>query len=356
MLGGFVVLILVSVLSMLNSEDIENGIRRIRKLMNLIFLIPIFIALVSVRLNLIKPFLAGSCIGGFVLLAITAYQEYFLGMARIPGFYNAIMFGSIAVITILALFVSLLLIKSKKIYLGLISLSLLGSMYAGFMAGTRGAWISLIVGVPLGLYLVYRSKEISRKRIFLAMIASILLISIAGILAKDEITSRWDSTVQNIELFQTGINRNTSIGWRLVMWDAAVKVWSRHPIIGTGVGDFQMDYWELINGVEPEFEDVRKIPFTYAHSIIFEALAGTGILGLFGLIMSIFILPTVFFINAYITSENQWDMFASVFGLLFVFAFMIFGLTENWLAHNQLVMTFSLLLAIMASRFSARTE
>jgi hypothetical protein len=49
-------------------------------------------------------------------------------------------------------------------------------------------------------------------------------------------------------------------------------------------------------------------------------------------------------------------LYASVFGLASASAFMVFGLTENWLAHKQLVIIFSLLLAIMASRFSGQTE
>jgi len=53
MLAGFIVLILVSLLSMLNAADIENSISRIRKLLNFILLIPIFMALVSVRVNLV---------------------------------------------------------------------------------------------------------------------------------------------------------------------------------------------------------------------------------------------------------------------------------------------------------------
>ena len=57
--------ILVSLLSLLNADDIENGIRRIRILMSFVLLIPILMAMVSVRTNLIKPFMIGVCIGRF---------------------------------------------------------------------------------------------------------------------------------------------------------------------------------------------------------------------------------------------------------------------------------------------------
>lgn len=67
-------------------------------------------------------------------------------------------------------------------------------------------------------------------------------------------------------------------------------------------------------------------------------------------------MPIVLNLKVYGTAANEWDRHASVLGGVFVLAFMLFGLTENWLAHRQLVMTFSLVLAIMASRFSAKTE
>ena len=98
---------------------------------------------------------------------------------------------------------------------------------------------------------------------------------------------------------------------------------------------------------------MKKTRFAYAHSTIFEALAGTGILGLVSLIVSTLFLPIVFFLKALKSSVYEHDVYASVSGVVLVTAFAIFGLTENWLVHSQLVTTFSLLLVIMASRFGA---
>jgi len=103
LLAGFVVFILVSLLSFYNAEDIENSIRRIKKLLIFIYFIPIFLAMASARVNLIKPFVTGACIGGFVLLGIAVSLGYFQGHARIAGFYNAILFGATAVITMLSI-------------------------------------------------------------------------------------------------------------------------------------------------------------------------------------------------------------------------------------------------------------
>ena len=348
------VLILVSVLSLINADDIDNGLRRIKKLASFILLVPIFIAMVSVRTNLVKPFLIGACIGGFVLPGITIYQGYFLGYTRITGFYNWAMFGSVAVIMALALFCGLLFIKSKGIYRSLIYLSLLGALFAAIQSGTRGAWIGLIAGVPLALCLSFVIGGIPKKRIMLVLLSGILVASIAGILGEDKIISRWNATNQAIDLYLTGSNNNTNINDRFLMWDAAIKIWLRHPVIGSGIGDFHKDYEKMLESGEAGIPGVNITPWSYAHSNYFDALAGTGILGLVCLITSTFILPITFFLKALKSSINGQDRYAVVFGLVFVTAFMIFGLTENWLAHSQLVMAFSLLLAILASRFGAR--
>ena len=356
MLTGFVVFILVSLLSFYNAEDIENSIRRIKKLLIFIYFIPIFLAMASTKVNLIKPFVIGACIGGFVLLGISLYQVYASGFTRAVGFYNSIMFGSIAVIMVLALFISLLFVETNRIHRWLISLSLLGALVATIQSETRGAWLGLVIAVLMALGLAFIVKEIPRKRIVLVLISIIVLTSIAGILARDSITDRWEATSQSMDISEALRDDQSSVGLRLIMWDAAIKIWYRNPIIGTGLGDFSIDFEEMTNSGEAGYPDMEIQAFSYAHSTIFEALAGTGILGFMSLILSTFLLPAVFFIKALRLSVNESDHYASVYGSIFVTTFMIFGLTENWLAHKQLVMAFSILLAIMASRFGSEAN
>lgn len=356
MLAGFMVLILISLLSLVNAGDVENGIRRIKKLATFILFIPIFMALISVRKDLIKPYWIGACIGGFVLLGVTIYQENYLGYGKVLGFYNPIMFGTLAVVIALSLLSSVLLIEEKLIHRLVILLSLVGALFAAIQSEARGAWLGFMVCVPLVLGVSLLIKEIPKKRTLLVLTASILLASIAGLLSKDAITTRWNVTIQSMDLRQAVRDENNSIGLRLIMWDAAIKIWYRHPIIGTGIGDFPKEFERMIKNGEAGFPDVKMAPYTYAHSIFFEALACTGILGFGAIIVSTFILPIVFFLKSLKTSVKENDRYAAVFGVVFVTAFMTFGLTENWLAHKQLIMTFSLLLAIMASHFGSKTR
>ena len=355
MLAALILFILVSLLSFGNAEDMENSTRRLEKIANFIFLIPIFMAMVSCKENLVKAFLIGVVIGGIVLLGIAIYQTHILGYGRAAGFYNAIMFGSLAVLVSLALVVSLVFSKIDKIQFLMILFSLLCALIATILSGTRGAWLGLVVTVPLAIGLGLVVKEISRKRLMQVVVLSLGVILIAGALSKDELSHRWQATTTAIDESKPLTDQRSSIGQRLIMWDAAIKIWYQNPVIGTGMGDFHVDFEKMKKSGEVKWADMPRVYSAYAHSTLFEALATTGILGLIALILSTFLLPVVYFTRALKASVNEYDRYASVFGLSFVTAFLIFGLTENWLAHKQLVITFLLLLAIMASRFGARS-
>jgi O-antigen ligase len=353
MLAGFVVFLLVSMLSFINVDDIENSIRRIKKLAYFIFLIPVLMAMATMRINLVKPFIIGGCIAGFVSLGIAIYQiDIYNSSGRVHGFYQPIMFGSFSAVFALAMFVSFLVIKPGKMYLSIILLSLLSSLTAAFMSGTRGAWLALLVSMPIGIVFSTVVKKTRERRVLLLLASSILLVSAIGVLNKDSI--RWDYKIQPSDTQQIAKNAESSIGQRLTLWQAAIKIWFKNPIIGTGIGDFQIDFGEMRKSGEIEFPE--GLPsYNYAHSTFLEALATTGILGLIGMIVSTFLLPSVFFLKALKVSTNEYDHYAAVFGLVLVTAFMILGLTENWLVHLQLIQMFSFLLALMACRFSSET-
>jgi O-antigen ligase len=353
MLAGFIVFIVISLLSFINVDDFENSIRRIKKLAYFIFLIPILMAMTTVRVNLVKPFIAGVCIAGFVLLGIAIHEsDYFSITGRVTGFYQAIMFGSIAVVNALALFVSFLVVKQRKMHLSIILLSFVGSLIAAFMSGTRGAWLAMLVCIPIGIVFSAVGKEMRKTRIYLLLISSILLVSVIGILNEDSIRRGYE--IQPSDTQQIARNAKSSIGQRLALWRAAVKIWHGNPIIGTGIGDFKKDFAEMRKSGEVEF--LEGLPaYNYAHSTFLEALACIGILGLIALIVSTFLLPFLFFLKALKIAANEYDKYAAVFGLVFVTAFMILGLTENWLVHLQLIKMFTILLAIMACRFSSET-
>jgi O-antigen ligase len=173
----------------------------------------------------------------------------------------------------------------------------------------------------------------------------------AGIIGKNMIIQRWEATLYYMKVRQTEVE---AIGARFLLWEAALKMWSRNPVLGTGLGDFHHDIEEMSFRGEIEIPDLSRIAHTYAHSIFFEFLACAGIIGLLAMVVSTIVIPLIFFYKNTGPFIINWNLYAKIFGIVFVVTFSIFGLTENWLAHKQLVMTYSLILAIMGSRFALR--
>jgi len=354
LLAGFLLLFVVSLVSLFNADDMVNGIRRLKKIQHFFPIIPILPAMAMVRKNLVLPYLIGSCIGGLVVLSITVYQIHFLGHTRAIGFYNIIMVGSMAVILALSVFIGLFFVKNNKGFFYLLLLSLASALYAAILSGTRGAWLGFLGGVPLGIFLM--RKAFPKKKFIYASLIAILIFVSAGIIGNDMIIQRWETTLHYMKVRQTEESKTTAIGIRFSLWEAALRMWSRNPVLGTGLGDYEHDLVKMVTNGEIEPPDINNTAIAYAHNIFLESLACTGILGILVMTFATIVMPLLFFFKAIKSSNIDFHLYAAVFGVVFIIAFCIFGLTENWLAHKQLVMTYSLLLAIMGSRFALKTD
>jgi O-antigen ligase len=351
LLTSFVLLFAVSWVSLLNAEDIENGINRLKWILHFLVLLPILPAIATVRKNLALPFLIGSSIGGIVVFCIAIYQAFFLDYARVTGFYNIIMFGTMAVIIALAIFIGLFFAKGNRAIFIFLFFSLGCTLYAAILSGTRGAWIGFLGGAPLGLFLMI--KALPKKRLIQISILSILIFVFVGIIGSDMIAQRWETTNYYMKIHKKEQSKITNIGARFLMWRAAFRMWSRNPILGTGIGDFQNDFKKMVNKGDIELQNSSLIAHPYAHNIFLDSLSGTGILGFLVMVGATIVIPLIFFFKS-IDASSDWNLYAAVFGVVFIVAFLLFGLTENWLAHKQLVLTYSLLLAIMGSRFALK--
>jgi O-antigen ligase len=82
--------------------------------------------------------------------------------------------------------------------------------------------------------------------------------------------------------FEEGASEGTTGQDRLVVWGAAAKVWTQHPIVGVGLANFgpyasgYFQYGEL----EGMYADPRTIFLKAVHNDPVQLLAETGLLGL----------------------------------------------------------------------------
>lgn len=166
--------------------------------------------------------------------------------------------------------------QEKKWFFGIAALSLLSS----WMSQTRGAFLGFAVGTVVALFFVALKNQALRKKA-LGVLAILIVIS------STLIAFRSSSTLQKIpgfRVFTISLQEQTA-QTRLWTWNSALKGFKERPIFGWGPENFSM--------VFDKYFDHRHFDaktgggetwFDRAHSLYFDALAETGIVGFLGLL------------------------------------------------------------------------
>jgi len=132
------------------------------------------------------------------------------------------------------------------------------------ITGSRGGAVAAIPGVILILV------TLIRKPFGLPVLAAGMVMAFGFVAARPEITYNLDriATV-------TTSHENDGFTGRTLLWDTAIDIWKRHPIIGVGVGGYPMAGAEY--GINIAGERQTQMG---AHSAYLSVLSESGIIGL----------------------------------------------------------------------------
>ncbi len=152
------------------------------------------------------------------------------------------------------------------------------------LAATRGAFVGLGAGIFIGLLYLGFSKKDWRKPVLSVLTILIILFSF-GVYFQD---SDFVNSLPASRVFDISLTAKT-FGHRTIMWGMAWEGFLDRPIFGWGPGNyieiFQRKY-------DPEYFDPQTDTygawFDRAHSVIFDYLSQTGIVGLLSY-LSIFV-------------------------------------------------------------------
>ena len=206
-------------------------------------------------------------------------------------------------------------------------LALLG--FAGFLVTfSRGAVVALLISGLLSLRLIYRSGFRLRHAVVI-----LVFIALIGAIFPQEIALGAYDFVEN----------KISVGdeSRMELWQKAISVFQKHPIIGIGPGQF-VNYSDEIG-----YNNSRL----GAHSIYLQTLAESGVLGT----MPIFALMIVSLRRFYMLASASVDPVQAAIwiGML---AAMIHNAVDTIFWSPQFQVLFWLMTAIAAGRARARSE
>ncbi|WP_460844101.1 O-antigen ligase family protein [Noviherbaspirillum agri] len=189
-----------------------------------------------------------------------------------------------------------------------------------------GGRAGMIMFVVLVTALVFERVKARSKAILLC--AVLLPLTLAAVYnTQSHFAQRVDQAVADIRTFEQ--NPNTSVGLRMVFWATSFELFLQNPVAGVGSGDFTQEYSQI----KPERWKSTKNTFN-PHNQYLMTAATTGLLGLTAL-LCIF----------YFAASSNGDMRTRSM----LIGFAVVCMFESYLWRSNTALTFSVLLAVLAS-------
>lgn len=184
-------------------------------------------------------------------------------------FGNQDLFGGYLAIA-LPLWLALVAVRRIPMAAGAVAMVLL--LPAITLSGSRSAWLAALVGCIVALALSTGEK---RRRWVLPIVLAAFVLAITVVLAPGATVDRFRTTFSPSD---TGYHVR---GW---IWDATWRMFSRHPILGVGLGNFGFEIPPYLGEAAREYgpgaTGPNQIPVLHAHSDLLEIGAETGLVGL----------------------------------------------------------------------------
>lgn len=311
--------------------------------------IPVFLALRQMEMRTITLLQYAFPLGALsaLLNAIITKRDY---LADANNFVNHIHFGDLALMLgFLSLFSINWATRDSALVLILKICGLLAGLYLSVQSGARGGWAA--VPVLMLIWWLSHNPKISWSK----LAATILSIALAAALVYalvGTVQHRLDMIYQDLADFHQG-NKDTSIGIRLQLWQAACYLFAEHPVFGVGPDGFAQMMTSLSdNGMLTA--EAARLGHGEVHN---EILAKSVELGVFGLlsILSVYAVPLVIFMRSTRSSFAQARA-AAFMGICLVTGFFIFGLTVEIFNLKMTVAFYSLTLAVLLAAATNKTS
>ncbi|MEJ2508270.1 MAG: O-antigen ligase family protein [Gammaproteobacteria bacterium] len=346
---GILAFYLVVLLTLINTENYSLALDKFDRYTRVLLMIPVYVLIRRVGIVPGRAFLYGCVVAGFTLAAHGWYQVHVQGMSDAAGIYHKIVFGDAAVEFAAILVIAMLTLARRPWQYALLGLSTAAALYASVLSVTRSSWLFVIV-FAVALLWWYR-RELGRRGWAAVGAGLVLLIAVGAIWQPRTIIHGVERGIQNLKTYEVKPGAPTSWGIRLNLWHDALLLFAEHPILGTGVGDFDVERNRLI--AEGRARDLPS--FGHAHNQYFHSLATTGLVGLIALLVCLFYLPARFFVGAWHRASTDWGRFYALAGLSVLLAFGVFGVAETWLARMPFANLFGFPLLVLLASAAAET-
>ena len=310
---------ILHIVGLLWTEDLRWGLHIIHKMWYFLLLFPILYTLV--KKEHIRYYISA------FLLAIffTEVLSYLVWFEIIPPFKNAsvynptpfmshISYNPILAFSIYLILHELLFNKSvskfKLVFYSFLSVSMSINM---FITGGRAGQVMFFTMLCIIIFQYFNYKKLISLVVSIVVVISFFYIAFN---TSEIFHNRVTETLTNIENFET--NKNTSVGERIVFAMNSWEIIINNPIIGSGTGDFPIEYKKINMQNTPELTNA-----TNPHNMYVLILVQLGIIGLISFLSIIF-----YQIKFSILSK---DRFIRETGLALPLLFLIIMLSDSYL-------------------------
>lgn len=283
----------------------------------------------------------------FALAALTSLGILLIaprdwGFGRLSSqFLNPIHFGDIALALGALSVLSLNLWRKDRLFVRIIKVGgLFAGLCASLMTGSRGGWVAIPVLAAMILYVRSRSKSRRWKVLLpLAIVAILAGTYVFSPTARDRV----DDVSSDVVKYTHG-EKDTPLGIRLQLYEAAARIVESHPLLGLGGDGFRDSMQSFANSgiLTPAAAQLGR---GEAHNQMFAYMTDYGIVGGLAL-LAIYVVPGAIFwrrLSAPVSTSRR----AALMGLTFVAAFWIFGLTVETFDLKMTVSFYATVIAIL---------
>lgn len=326
-------------LSFYNVDDTDKYIKLFERYLRFSLVVPVYLLIIKKNKSVLNYLYIGAVISGPFMLSVAL--SHFIQYPDVPakGYYHHIIFGQLAMLNV-GIMLTLILIKKLMLKIQLLILfSMICGIATAILSQARGVWLVFPVYILVAVFYALKKKRINLANIalFLALMVSITVFTPIGNLVQQ----RTGEAISEISQFYNEHQYYSSVGTRLAMWDIAVEVWGQHPVLGTGLGDFDDEVMALQREGDYQGMSVHNS----VHNIYIQALVGSGLIGLLALLV-LLIVPLRLFFDAVNSNEE-----ARLAGFITIVSFAIYGLSESWTLRLPAISIFMVYLVAVISHF-----
>lgn len=215
----------------------------------------------------------------------------------------------------------------------------LAGIYCVYLYQSRGAWLAIPVFVVAACVLFIPGRNRIRK------IGTALLVMMAiGALyvSSDSIRERLVMVQSDLASFESKSNLDTSIGTRLQLWEASLRLYKEHAFIGVGVNGYSSSLAELAKrGVISE----ASAHFPHSHNELLFTAVLFGTCGIVSLLALYFVPATYFVLRSRRNTEQARS--AAVMGVVLCLAFVCDGLVDVMFVWRECSLFYTVLMSLL---------